>query len=399
LESSRVREFGNTLQSKERQARMAEVQKIHHMGNVHFGADPEVFFEKDGRIIGAEKILPATGELKATPHSPSKWVLDGVQVELNPANSHCRALLANTFKAQFILLKQLLAEKGKGLSINWSPVVELEKMELDSLSDKCKVAGCMPSINFWSKKPRPMVDFATYLKRSAAGHIHLGIRGTPIFDQRERLVPLLDAFVGNTCVLLDTNPLNRVRRRYYGRAGEYRLPNHGLEYRTLSNFWLRAYPMMSMVFGLARMAIDTLYTSLMPEPTKFSKEYQAVYYPYGGYKPSPSPWPAEKELLSSLDSRNLVRAINRNDIDLAWQNWEVVKKFIAAHFHPSNYEIQNGGPALWGDVLAKFEHFARTVQKSGLEHYFKDDPIKHWSTLAEGHTGGWEDFIQSQPVK
>ena len=71
-------------------------------------------------------------------------------------------------------------------------------------------------------------------------------------------VKILDIVVGNTCVIMDRAPSQVERRKVYGRAGEYRLPAHGIEYRTLSNFWLRSYQLTHLVFSLARFAINIL---------------------------------------------------------------------------------------------------------------------------------------------
>ena len=36
-----------------------------------------------------------------------------------------------------------------------------------------------------------------------------------------------------------------------------------------------------------------------------------------------------------------------------------------------------------------FEYFV----KKGVNYWFKDDPIKHWTTMLEGHDRGWESFL------
>ena len=55
-------------------------------------------------------------------------------------------------------------------------------------------------------------------------------------------------------VLLAGNWDAGCRRQFYGLAGEFRLPPHGLEYRTLSNFWLYHRSLAHLVFGVARAA-------------------------------------------------------------------------------------------------------------------------------------------------
>ena len=71
--------------------------------NVVIGCDPEFFFAKKGKIIGAEKVLPEDG-LKYVPswgESKSKIIIDGVQAELNPRPNSCRASLADEISQCF----------------------------------------------------------------------------------------------------------------------------------------------------------------------------------------------------------------------------------------------------------------------------------------------------------
>jgi len=45
----------------------------------------------------------------------------------------------------------------------------------------------------------------------------------------------MDVYVGLKCVALDNQP---IRRTKYGHAGRYRPTDYGIEWRTLSNFWI-----------------------------------------------------------------------------------------------------------------------------------------------------------------
>jgi len=46
-----------------------------------------------------------------------------------------------------------------------------------------------------------------------------------------------------------------VRREYYGLAGEYRLPPHGLEYRSLSCAWIFHPKAAATILDLARRVV------------------------------------------------------------------------------------------------------------------------------------------------
>ena len=368
---------------------------------ISFGCDPELFFtDSKGKVIGAEKVIPKDGlEVRSRPRlygasvppiviNAKGVVLDGVQAELQPAPTACRANLANEIASTFWSLRERIQEM-KDVRITFKSVVDVELAELESLSDQAKVFGCAPSFNLYDTNAHIPVDPRTYLKRSAGGHIHMGL-GWPIYlaetsgagttyerkqiDQRQDLVHCMDILVGNTCVMLDREPLAAERRKVYGRAGEYRLPKHGLEYRTLSNFWLRAYPLFSLVLGLSRIATGIIATSTGD----------------GYYTPAPE---IRSELFETVKLDRLLDAINLNDANLARQNWDSFQPYLRKYL-PNGVEGATYG-TLTSGTLDKFTSFLDTVMEQGLETVFPEDPLDHWSNLPECHVGGWETFFNA----
>lgn len=353
--------------------------------NTTLGCDPEFFFAQQGEVIGAEKVLEGKKiEFRkyGTISAPNAgFVIDGVQVELNPSPNTCRANLGNEIAAAFRSLKVELAKLDK-VSANFTTVVEVSRQELDSLSERAKLLGCAPSLNAYDSKATITVDPTVYRKRSAGGHIHLGLEPM-VRKNAANLVPLLDTMLGNTCVMIDRDPHAAERRQNYGRAGEHRLPPHGLEYRTLSNFWLRAYPLMSMVMGLSRQAVsifshgeymkDPVYKrSLVPANTT------TLYYDWNPYD----------HLMAQVDLDKVRTAINTNDPVLARETWGIVRDFCAASFAPSDYHSL--GPA----NAKAFDEFLTIVQEKGIETYWPGDPLDHWCNLPDGHGRGWESFLE-----
>ncbi|HVI40762.1 MAG TPA: hypothetical protein VM577_08890 [Anaerovoracaceae bacterium] len=312
------------------------------------GCDPELFFRSNGRIIGSERIIPEDG--LGNNLWSNRVVRDGIQLELNPVNATSVRFLGTNLGSCFELLQRRLI--GRNVDISFDGVVEVEREELDALSEKSRVLGCAPSRNIYGLKPIS-VDARKYMKRSAGGHLHIGLDYTSIYDkrsvdERNRLIPLLDIFVGNTCVLLDRDPNAAERRQNYGRAGEYRLPKHGVEYRTLSNFWLRNYTIFSMIWGMVELAVGILQETLVTSND------------------------LESELVRIVDIDRVIDAINLNRSDLAWQNWYDIKPFIL------RYVPHNVGFQVNPRNIEKFEQFIRQTQSVGLENAFPADPVKHW---------------------
>ncbi|MCA1841297.1 MAG: hypothetical protein LC723_13405 [Actinobacteria bacterium] len=342
---------------------------------VYFGCDPELFVQDgEGNIIGAERIMGAKKSIAG-----GYAVLDGVQLELHPPPNPCRANLGNTIQNIFRDLQKHLSQpefREKKYSICFRPFIEVSRKEHQALSPESRVLGCTPSLNVYRGDTGPKVNPFTYRKRSAGGHIHMG--QLPFLPQMKkdpeiaaRFVRVLDILVGNTSVLIDRDPNAALRRRNYGRAGEYRLPPHGLEYRVLSNFWMHSYQLMSLVMGLCRLSASVI-----------SARYPVWY--------QPGAWDAESALLALVKREDIVRAIDRNDYDLARSNYEKVKPFIQAH-------VTSFESGLHGSYLTNFDIFLDRVRDHGLSYWFPQDPMTHWCNKPEGHNTGWETFISRLP--
>jgi hypothetical protein len=112
--------------------------------------------------------------------------------------------------------------------------------------------GCDPSKNIYGISGTQVDDGRLLGVRMAGGHIHFGRPITPA--ETERCVKALDAIAGIVGVSLFASIDKPLRRKYYGLPGEYRLPVHGLEYRTLSNAWLAHPAVMHLTVDVAREA-------------------------------------------------------------------------------------------------------------------------------------------------
>jgi len=342
------------------------LQKTTH-STISMGCDPEFFFKTGDKVIGAEHILPKVG-LEAGGYGTSKFVIDGVQAELNPYPNTCRANLANTISQCFKSLKIELDKQKKGVMLDFSRSVEISKEELAKLDEKNQKFGCMPSKSSYPDAGIKLskVDPLKYLKRSAGGHIHLGC-GAGYHKKADDIVQMLDIICGNTCVLIDRDKGNAVRRKLYGRAGEYRLPAHGIEYRTLSNFWLTDYRLMSFAFGLARLA----YTLA----TNYSAEANI------------------KAFKSKVNMDDIQKAINKNNFRLAYQNFKAIEPLLMEVI-PDHSDQVGINPK----NIEQFHYFVKSVKRYGLKHWFKQDTMEHWCNLPEAHGDGFNIFLNG-PVK
>src|ERR1035437_2995362 len=160
-----------------------------YYSDLNMGCDPEFFFTRKGKVIGSEKVL-ITEKVKADSWSNTliertkadsyngKFIMDGVQAELNPQPSTCRAALGNTIRLCFKDLYDKILKDQVDVSADFSQCIEVDQAEMDSLSARSKIFGCAPSTNVYNegktKTSVISVDPKKYLGRSAGGHIHLG---------------------------------------------------------------------------------------------------------------------------------------------------------------------------------------------------------------------------------
>ena len=159
--------------------------------------------------------------------------------------------------------------------------------------------------------------------------------------------------------MIDRNPLQKERRKLYGMAGEYRLPAHGIEYRTLSNFWLRSPVLADFVAQMAGMCVGILHTSLMN----------------GGQD-------LESDLMGRVSIPNLVLAIQYNDVGMAMGVWKGIRQFIMDHF-PAD------GP-ICASTMPKFDKF---LEKDVME-WFPNDPMVEWGKYVKP-VPVWRPFLES----
>jgi hypothetical protein len=124
-------------------------------------------------------------------------------------------------------------------------------------------AGCEPDYNAWTLSENIPPDYITTNTRAAGGHLHISFdQAVNSPENRVKFVKALDLVLGVPSVIFDGD---KERRKLYGKAGAFRPkdtnnsdPYDGVEYRTLSNFWLRSNELMSFVYQ----GVEEVYNNL-----------------------------------------------------------------------------------------------------------------------------------------
>jgi hypothetical protein len=220
------------------------------------GSDPEIFLEDEkGTVIPAYEFLKAKGDSTRDVHQYGSDVRgiywDGYQAEFETHAFTCLEQHSASVQTGLTKLLAVAKEYNKKARLSTKTVMTIPEKMLQEAKTEHVSLGCMPSSNIYGMSGEHVEDPRMLPFRPAGGHIHFGI-GKSDHERVKPMVKALDAILGVACVSLFQKYDDPVRRQYYGLAGEYRLPPHGMEYRTLSNAWLYHPIIMNFVFDFAR---------------------------------------------------------------------------------------------------------------------------------------------------
>lgn len=218
------------------------------------GTDPEIFVTTKNGVLPAWKFLPDKKSPVMTRMGNSIY-WDGFQAEFTTRGASCLAYLLDDI--QDGLKTTLLAARkvDPDATLSHNSVLEVDPAILESAEDKHVEFGCMPSMNAYGLTGNTLSGRHVPI-RFAGGHVHLGIQPDPAPYNYPEIVRAMDSVLGVLSVSMFGAWDHPARREYYGQAGEYRLPKHGVEYRTLSNAWMIHPAFANVVFEIARLSFD-----------------------------------------------------------------------------------------------------------------------------------------------
>lgn len=209
------------------------------------GCDPEIFVAQNNIFKSAHGLIRGD---KKNPQKVRNGAVqvDGMALEFNidPAET----------EEQFVYyVSDVLAQMAQmvpGYEMVVSPVADFTPEHMAEQPREALELGCEPDYNAWTRSMNPRPD-GNRAMRTASGHVHIGWTSdqdpaNPVhLEQAQAAVKQMDFYLGLPSLIFD--PAVR-RREMYGKAGACRYKSYGVEYRTLSNAWLKSQELMAWVF-------------------------------------------------------------------------------------------------------------------------------------------------------
>lgn len=218
------------------------------MSTYSVGADPELFLvNQEGKVVSAIGKIGGTKSHPIPVKSLGKGYAvqeDNVLAEYNIPPCGTAATFSRAHSNMLDWLGKQVGKQGLSIKVSASEIMPQEEL----MDPRAMVFGCDPDFNVWALEANPKPFSTNPLLRSAGGHVHVGVRANKA--DKVHIGRTLDAYLGLWSVLIDKDTR---RRDLYGRAGSIRFKPYGLEYRTLSNFWVQEYP--QKVFNLVHYAL------------------------------------------------------------------------------------------------------------------------------------------------
>ena len=216
------------------------------------GADPELFVTENNQFRSAYGLIPGT---KAEPFPVDNGAVqvDGLALEFNIAPAQTAEHFVENINSMLMKLREIVPANyhlSSAASAKFAPEY-LAAQPYEAL-----LLGCDPDFNAYTMAPNPPPE-ADPVYRVAGGHVHVGwTKDADIFDKEHRLacaslVKYMDLYLGVPSINFDDD---KIRRKWYGKAGAFRPKPYGVEYRVLSNFWIGNAAYMHWVFTQTKKA-------------------------------------------------------------------------------------------------------------------------------------------------
>jgi hypothetical protein len=217
--------------------------------DVGIGSDPEVFVTNP-----AGEIVPIIGLVGGSKNQP-RPLGDGFAVQEDGVALEYNIPVCNTTESFIEAIEEGLRRAAAKLPAGYGTIIKPDHVfEYEQLSDPLAwVSGCDPDFSAWTMEKREGLNYlkTVYpLARYCGGHVHISYANAKESSPMTRayLVRIMDMLVGVPARWLEGDS---IRSKEFGVYGIYRPKSYGLEYRTMSNIWMRIPALMKWVASMS----------------------------------------------------------------------------------------------------------------------------------------------------
>ena len=222
------------------------------------GCDPEFFLKdlKSGKLVSAIPFITGTKD------NPFRLPLGG-NIQRDNVAMEIATDPANNVEMFVDNIRNTLTEAIKTLpedtEIIAAPSASFDPDQL--LHPEAQAFGCDPDYDAWEMKQNDPPCAVDNTFRSCGAHIHVGTDGKDDnvflldFEGKMKTVKVMDCLHGVISSVLDSNKEAIDRRQLYGKPGAHRPKDYGVEYRVLSNYWLKSPITVMMMYSLTQDAL------------------------------------------------------------------------------------------------------------------------------------------------
>lgn len=229
------------------------------------GSDPEVFVKSrtQKRFVSALDVLGNNKHNPIYTASGQKLYADGLAVEGTVAPAKSKKDFIESIRT-FIKETRLNLGEEFELSNTASHIFEPE----DFNHPESRVLGCNVAYDVFNVcEVRPIPGSEMDNLRTCGGHLHFSCDEGAIedYEARENLVKILNLIVGTALNIVDNDPTSPRRKKLYGKAGEFRFTDYGVEMRSPSNYWLGNEELVALVYDLCDFSYHIIKTGRFEE--------------------------------------------------------------------------------------------------------------------------------------
>lgn len=219
---------------------------------ISFGSDPEfILTNKNGHVKSAIDVVPGCKEKRHRINGHA-FYYDNVLAECSIKPAYSKEEAIENFRECFQLYSDLVKPYDLWCKAS-ARFPEKELKHPEALEMGCKREACAYELD-WVESDETIFHRSNL--RTAGGHIHIGHEILKDQITRIRTTRMMDLFLGVPSIFIDKDKASKERKIIYGEAGRFREPLHGLEYRTLGNFWLETPELVGLMYDLSNFAVE-----------------------------------------------------------------------------------------------------------------------------------------------